>query len=93
MFTETIHSLQSQGYDPVYVWDGKPNEVDEEHSHEFETKLHVLEGEIHLKITGDKDYTLKSGDELDIPKGQIHSAITGPEGCKYIVAEKHSQKP
>lgn len=29
------------------------------------------------------------GDEKEISRGQVHSAKVGPEGCRYIVAERH----
>lgn len=84
--------LQQQGYDPVYTWDAEPNEDDPEHEHEFDTKLHVLSGSIRVKVlNGDRieDYKLVAGSKLEIVRNKRHSAVAGPEGCKYIVAEKH----
>lgn len=89
---EIIDRLKAEGYDNVYAYDAEPEEVDEEHQHDFDTKLHVLSGKIRIKmVVGGAltDFSLKVGDEKEIPRGQIHSAKVGPEGCRYIVAERH----
>jgi 8-oxo-dGTP diphosphatase len=84
--------LLSQKYDKVYVWNAEPGEMDEEHSHPFDTKLVIISGKIRIKeLEGDviTDYLFKEGDSVEISKGQLHSAEVGAEGCKYVVAEKH----
>ena len=65
---------------------------DEEHSHPFDTKLVIISGKIRIKkLEGDviTDYFFKEGDLVEIPRGQLHSAVASSEGCKYVVAEKH----
>jgi hypothetical protein len=89
---EIIKDLEAQGYNPVYVWNAEPNEDDPEHGHEFDTKLHILSGGIRIKVlNGDRidDYQLAAGSELEIARNQRHSAVVGPDGCKYVVAERH----
>lgn len=89
---ETIDRLKAEGYDNVYAYDAELEEVDEEHQHDFDTKLHVLSGRIRIKMViggALTDFSLKAGDEKDIPRGQVHSAKVGAEGCRYIVAERH----
>ncbi len=89
---EVISELQSQGYDKVYVWNAEPDEIDDEHSHDFDTKLYILDGQIRLKVLIDDvitDLKLNSENELLVTRGQIHSAVAGSEGCRYVVAEKH----
>jgi len=92
MEEKIIKKLKLEGYNNVYVYEAEPNEVDEEHTHDFDTKLHVLLGQIRIKtLEGGTivDFALKSGDEKVIPRNSTHSAIVSSEGCKYIVAEKH----
>lgn len=81
---QEIERLKSEGYDPVYVWTAEPNEHDPEHSHDFDTHLVVLEGNIEV-IMNDAPKILTSGDTVDIPSGTIHSGLVGKEGCTYIV--------
>lgn len=87
-----IERLKSEGYNNVYGYAAEPGEVDEEHEHPFDTKLHIMSGKIRIKmLTGGAvtDFALKEGDEKEIPRGQKHSAVVGAEGCRYVVAEKH----
>lgn len=85
---EKVELLKTQGYEPVYVWDATPGEEDPEHSHEFDTHLVILDGELTLTIDG-AERVLKEGNELDIPRNQTHAAVAGERGCSYIVAEMH----
>jgi len=84
--------LESEGYDKVWIYEAEADEIDEEHHHDFDTKLHVLAGEIRIKLLDGEvitDFRLKPGDEKEISRNQLHSAKVGSEGCKYIVAERH----
>jgi hypothetical protein len=89
---EIMDRLKAEGYDNVYAYDAEPKEVDEEHYHDFDTKLHVLSGIIRIKmVVGGAltDFSLKAGDEKEILRNQVHSAKVGSEDCRYIVAERH----
>lgn len=85
---EIKKELSQSGYDNVYTWDAEPNEDDSDHSHEFDTRLVILKGEIEIGMDGSKT-VLKVGDRVDIPRGKIHFGTAGVSGCRYIVAEKH----
>ena len=89
---EVIKKLESEGYDKVWPYDAEPNEIDDEHDHDFDTKLHILSGEIRIKkLSGGviTDFLLKKGDEIEILRNQAHSAKVGAGGCRYVVAERH----
>jgi hypothetical protein len=32
--------------------------------------------------------TYRTGDRCDLPAGIMHSAKTGPQGCRYLIAER-----
>lgn len=84
---ELIEQLKSEGYDSVFVWNGHPGESDPDHTHPFETRLIVREGELTIGMDG-VNTVLKKGDVIIIPKEKLHSGLAGQTGCKYIVAEK-----
>lgn len=89
---EIIKRFEAEGYDKVWIYDAKPEEVDEEHDHNFDTKLHILSGKIKLKKSSGKvttDFFLTEGDEIEVPRHHIHSAKVGMEGCRYVVAERY----
>ena len=83
---EILNSLKHEGYNEVYVWVDKPGFVYEKHSHEYETKLVILSGNIEVEIDG-KKVNLTSGNDFVIPAWKEHSALVGPDGCKYAVGE------
>lgn len=87
-----IEKLRAEGYDKVWPYDAEPNEMDDEHDHDFDTKLHILSGEIRIqRLSGGEitDFLLKRGQEIEIPRKQRHSAKVGANGSRYIVAERH----
>ncbi|TSC69461.1 MAG: cupin [Parcubacteria group bacterium Gr01-1014_56] len=89
---EIIEKLKSEGYQKVYVWDAEPGEFDEEHKHDFDTKLVIITGEIQIRTAVDSflsNTLYKSGSEVVIPRHQPHEAKVGSKGCRCIVAEKH----
>ena len=85
---QKIQELKQKGYDPIYIWDANPNEEDLEHTHLFDTRILILEGELEIRLDG-KSIIMKTGDSMDIPREKIHYGKAGITGCKYIVAEKH----
>lgn len=90
---EIIERLKSEDFDHVWAYEAEPNEMDEEHEHDYDTKLYILHGYIRVKrLVGGAvaDLRLESGNEIEIPRHQKHSAQAGPEGCRYVVAEKHN---
>lgn len=87
-----IKKLEAEGYAKVWTYDAEPGEVDEEHDHNFDTKLYIISGEIRIKkLSGGAimDFSLKKGGKIEIPRKQLHSAEVGKDGCRYIVAEKY----
>ena len=49
----------------------------------------MIQGEIAFGV-GDECYTLRAGDRLMLPKGTVHTAYTGVEGCRYFIGQKLS---
>lgn len=87
-----IEKLKSEGYNKVWVYEAEPGEVDDEHSHGYDTKLVILKGGINItsEINGViVNMQYNTGDEIFIPRNKPHSAKVEPEGCRYIVAEKY----
>ncbi len=85
---ELTNQLKSEGYHKVYSWEDGPNEEDPTHTHDFDTKLIILNGELEIEMKGQK-ILLKQGESIEIPREEVHAAITSPNGCKYLVGERH----
>ncbi len=79
--------LQSEGFSHTYVWQDGPNASYPDHTHATETAHIVLDGEITL-TQGGETRTFRVGERCDVPAGAVHSAKTGPRGCRYLIGEK-----
>jgi len=81
-----LRQLESEDFNEVYEWFDESSKHYPAHSHTYGVSIIVSEGEIEI-ITGGKTVLLKSGERIDVPADQEHSATAGKEGCKYIVGE------
>ncbi len=83
---EEVARLRAEGFGHVFVWQDGPGAVYPEHSHAGVTAHVVLAGEIAI-TTGGETRTYRAGERFDVPAGARHSALVGPEGCRYVVGE------
>lgn len=74
-----VHTNGAEGYlfegkdgSQVALWTCTEAELSEEHAHEFDEYLVVIEGAYTLIIDG-KEILLTPGEEYFIPKGTLHS--------------------
>lgn len=57
------------------------------HSHPFEAKALILDGEIQLRID-DAEQICKKGQLFHLRANQPHSERYGPDGVRYVVGRK-----
>ena len=79
--------LQDEGFDDVYVWEDAPGMNYPPHQHPDVSAHIILAGEMTVTLDG-QTRTYKPGERFDIPGKTLHSALMGPEGCRYLVGEK-----
>jgi quercetin dioxygenase-like cupin family protein len=82
-----IAQLEKENWPNIYEWQDKPGTVYNEHSHQGKVVLFITEGSIDLTIDS-STRTLRTGDRLDVPPQTPHSAVVGPSGCQFVVAEE-----
>ena len=58
------------------------------HSHAFDTRLLVLEGEATI-VYGDRQRTYKAGDVMEIDAGVVHCERHGPTRFESLVGLRH----
>ncbi len=78
--------LTEEGFVHVYEWNDNPNTQYETHAHTGEVSMYILRGGLTFQF-GKKEVVLKMGDRFDVPAGEAHTAVVGPEGCVYLVGE------
>ena len=82
-----IEMLQQEGYpEPVGVL-REPNGHLDDHTHPFEVKALVLEGEIDLIIQG-LTKTYRPGNIFHLGLEEVHAETYGPQGVHYLAARK-----
>jgi quercetin dioxygenase-like cupin family protein len=82
-----IASLKEDGFnDPVTV-SREPNGIMEEHSHEFEAKALILEGELSIRASAG-EMLYQTGDVFHLAANTPNSERYGPSGVRYLVGRK-----
>ena len=47
----------------------------------------VLQGHVTITTKGETR-TYRKGDRCDVPANTVHSAVMGPQGCRYLIGER-----
>jgi quercetin dioxygenase-like cupin family protein len=88
MDEETLaRTLEQEGFRYTYVWQDGPHVSYPDHTHPVETAHIILSGEMTLTMDG-KSHTYGTGERCNVPAGALHSARTGPSGCRYLIGER-----
>jgi mannose-6-phosphate isomerase-like protein (cupin superfamily) len=84
---DLAEQLILEGYAHLYVREDGPDLEYGEHTHRAESAHIILKGEMSMTMHGETK-TYRKGERCDLPAGIMHSARTGPEGCRYLIAER-----
>lgn len=79
--------LTAEGFSEVMMVERAPNGSLDVHTHPFEARAIVLEGEIRLCV-GDKEEVCRPGDTFHLAAHQAHAESYGPQGVKYLVGRR-----
>jgi quercetin dioxygenase-like cupin family protein len=82
-----VNSLASEGFaEPVKV-SRDPNGFLDSHTHPFEAKALILEGEIRI-VVDSNEQTYRAGDVFQLAENTPHAEYYGPSGVTYLVGRK-----
>lgn len=84
---DLAEKLILEGYSHLYVKEDGPGVQYHEHTHRAESAHIILGGEMSMTMNGETK-TYHTGDRCDLPAGILHSARTGPQGCRYLIGER-----
>ncbi|MBM3643500.1 MAG: cupin domain-containing protein [Alphaproteobacteria bacterium] len=79
--------LRDAGYGDVLENRSAPNRHNDEHSHPFDVRAMVLEGELTLAWDG-QSRTYRPGDVFTMARGCPHIEDFGPQGALTLVGRK-----
>ncbi len=78
--------LEQEGFN-VFRWRDEAGASYEPHSHEHDESLWVIDGELVFGAAG-RDFRLRPGDRLMLPRGTVHTVRAGAAGATYLIGEK-----
>ena len=84
---ELARQLKCEGFSTTYVWQDGPNTIYPDHTHPVETAHIVLQGHVTITTKGETR-TYRKVDRCDVPANTVHSAVMGPQGCRYLIGER-----
>ena len=68
-----------------HSWSNGPGDRYAAHSHDFDKVLYCVSGSITFLVGPDgRRLELNAGDRMELPKGTVHSAVVGAQGCSCI---------
>ena len=79
--------LKNEGYDGPFDFAMEPNAADDEHVHDFDVVVVVVQGSLIIeKPSG--DVTSNVGETVSYPAGEPHTEKAGPQGVKALVGRR-----
>ncbi len=82
-----LKKFEEENFASVYEWQDPAGTSYPEHTHKGKASLFVTDGSITFDFGGEKR-EVKAGERFDVPVGQPHLAIVGPQGWIGIIAEE-----
>jgi quercetin dioxygenase-like cupin family protein len=82
-----VHMLEQEGFAEVVTVTREAGGVLDTHTHPFEAKALILDGEITLRV-GELERRYSAGDVFHLPANVAHTERYGPQGVQYLVGRK-----
>jgi quercetin dioxygenase-like cupin family protein len=89
---EFEHELEVQGYREVVDRRMEAGAINSEHTHEFDARLLVLEGEMTIVCDGE-ERTYRAGDTFAMIAGRPHTERCGSKGVRYLAGRRYQRAP
>lgn len=82
-----LNMVRAEGFNEVVRVAREPGAMLESHTHPFEAKALILDGEIRISsATGDRTY--RAGEIFHLHAHEPHAEFYGPDGVQYLVGRK-----
>ncbi|CAJ0771294.1 cupin domain-containing protein [Ralstonia chuxiongensis] len=81
-----VSALRAEGFTEFVLVTREAGELDT-HTHPFEAKALILEGEIHIRTDG-AERVYRPGDTFHLAANAPHTERYGAQGVQYLVARR-----
>jgi quercetin dioxygenase-like cupin family protein len=88
--TQFEAELRRDGYLEIVEKSIPANTVIEDHTHPYDVRALVLEGEATIACAGEPPRVYRPGDILVVAAGVTHAEHYGPNGYRFLVGRRHT---
>ena len=88
LYPSQYKKIKELGYETIEIRKLESNLALENHIHPFTACMYILEGEVKLVDSNNKEYNLKPGDFIAVDSNDIHKERTFSKGAKVIYGKK-----
>lgn len=85
--SELETAWKRDGYLEIETRHRKANMFKPEHSHRFDARVHILEGELTLTRDG-RTQTFRAGETFEMPAGCMHSERCGSGANSFLLGHR-----
>ena len=91
LYPSQYKKIKELGYETIEIRILESNLKLENHMHPFTACMYILEGEVQLEDSTNKEHNLKPGDFIAVNSNDMHKEKTFSRGAKVIYGKKFDQ--
>lgn len=91
LYPSQYKKIKELGYETIEIRTLEANLELENHLHPFTACMYILEGEVQLEDSTNKEHNLKPGDFIAVNSNDMHKEKTFSRGAKVIYGKKFDQ--
>ena len=91
LYPSQYKKIKELGYETIEIRSLESNLELENHMHPFTACMYILEGEVQLEDSTNKEHNLKPGDFIAVNSNDMHKEKTFSRGAKVIYGKKFNQ--
>ena len=91
LYPSQYKKIKELGYETIEIRSLESNLELENHMHPFTACMYIIEGEVQLEDSTNKEHNLKPGDFIAVNSNDMHKEKTFSRGAKVIYGKKFDQ--
>ena len=91
LYPSQYKKIKELGYESIEIRNLESNLELDSHIHPFTACMYILEGEVKLEDSNNKEHHLKPGDFIAVDSNDLHKEKTFSNGAKVIYGKKYDE--